>query len=340
MKTIILLYFIIFITPICLAQTPTLVQNKVLHFQIKQAKDTIDFVVIDTVLSSKKPVLLYCQGSLPMPFFVEKADKTLKMIVGGINNFDIADIQKHYHLVVIAMPKTPFLVQEKNLNDAYSYIPDSTKKDSLDIRFLKADYLDNYVQRADAVLRLLRKQKWVDNRKLVVMGHSQGTKVATKIARTNKNVTHLGLFAANPFGRIDQMVRTAHRNVTEHKMTEQEADAEIEQQYSILKYANMPEVVSENPGLLAWKTFSEPMFDDWLQLKQPIYLAYGTADITAELCDIIPLFFIQKNKTNLTHKRYWNVEHNFFEKNKDGSTNYEKGHWKEVMAAFIQWTNG
>ena len=58
---------------------------------------------------------------------------------------------------------------------------------------------------SDAIF--LRKQKWVDNSKLIVAGHSQGSKVATVIALNNKKVTHLGLFGANPFGRIDQNIR-------------------------------------------------------------------------------------------------------------------------------------
>jgi hypothetical protein len=39
----------------------------------------------------------------------------------------------------------------------------------------------------------------------------------------------------------------------------------------------------------------------------------------------------------LTLKRYPGLEHNFFEINPaSGRPDYEKGHWKEVMAAFVK----
>ncbi|MCC6412925.1 MAG: alpha/beta hydrolase, partial [Saprospiraceae bacterium] len=48
--------------------------------------------------------------------------------------------------------------------------------------------------------------------------------------------------------------------------------------------------------------------------------------------------FIQHGKSNLTHKRYLNMEHNFFEVGEDGRADHTKGHWKEVMQAFLDWT--
>jgi ribosomal protein L14E/L6E/L27E len=319
------------------AQQPKVIKSMATHFQIKTQKDTIDFLVIDTVLNKKKPLFLFCQGSLPIPMFIQKTDKTLKMIAGGINNFDINEIKKSYHLVLISMPQTPLIVDENHINDDYCFVPDTSKKDSTDIRFLKADFLENYTKRAITVLNFLKKQNWVDNKKLVVAGHSQGTKVATKVAKNYKSVTHLGLFAANPFGRIDEMVRKVQKKAEKGTISNQDAETEIEQQYDIIRYAENDTLVRENPGLLAWKTFSEPMFDDWLLLKQPIYLAYGTADTSAELCDMMPIFFIQNHKNNLIHKRYWNLEHNFFEK-KDNQTNYDKPHWQEVMHDFVVWS--
>ena len=92
-----------------------------------------------------------------------------------------------------------------------------------------------------------------------------------------------------------------------------------------------------DPSLKAWASFSEPMYDDWLQLSIPIYLAYGTEDRTSDLCDIVPFFFIREKKDNLTLKRYLRLEHNFFEVDAQGRANYEKGHWESVMNGFLEW---
>lgn len=56
-----------------------------------------------------------------------------------------------------------------------------------------------------------------------------------------------------------------------------------------------PKKLAQRPELLAWKSFSVPLLNDWLQFKKPIYLAYGTHDIASDLNDIVPLYFIREN---------------------------------------------
>ncbi|MEM6800166.1 MAG: hypothetical protein AAF696_02115 [Bacteroidota bacterium] len=53
------------------SQSPQNIADKALHFQLNKDADSIDFTLIDTSLSQKKPVFLFCQGSLPLPLFVE-----------------------------------------------------------------------------------------------------------------------------------------------------------------------------------------------------------------------------------------------------------------------------
>jgi pimeloyl-ACP methyl ester carboxylesterase len=332
--TTILLLFVLF----SFGQNLSIINNEAIHFSLKQKNDTIDFIVVDTKIDVKKPIFLFCQGSLPMPLFVKPEKEEMWMIGGGITNFDLVEIKKKYHLIVISMPKTPVIVDEKNLNKSYCYIPNPNEPDEFDKEYLKSDYLENYEKRANEVLKFLQKQKWVDRSKLIVAGHSQGSKVATLIALNNKNVTNLGLFGANPFGRIDQRIRQYRKNAENKEMTWQEADEKINSTYQMLRDSYNADTLKKEPYLLAWKSFSRPLLNDWLKIKIPTYLAYGTNDIATDLCDLVPLFYIQNSKTNLTHKRYLNVEHNFFEVNEDGRANYDKEHWKEVMNDFLKWT--
>ena len=74
-------------------------------------------------------------------------------------------------------------------------------------------------------------------------------------------------------------------------------------------------------------------------LKDPANDINSAEDKNADLCDLVPLYFIQHGKTNLTMKRYLRLEHNFFELTKSGKTNYEKPHWPEVMNTFLMWLN-
>lgn len=329
---------LIFLVQICFGQKLSIINNEAIHFSLKQKKDTIDFILIDTKTDVRKPIILFCQGSLPMPLFVKPETENIWMIGGGVTNFDINQIKKNYHLIVISMPKTPVIVDEKHLNKSYCYIPNEKEPNEFDKEYVKADFLENYEYRAKKVLNFLRKQKWVDNSQLIVAGHSQGSKVATLIALNNKRVTNLGLFSANPFGRIDQNIRAYRKEAESKEITWVEANDKIENTYQMYKDSYDKNVLNKNPHLLAWKSFSRPLLNDWLQIKIPTYLAYGTNDIASDLCDLVPIFYIQNEKDNLTYKRYLNLEHNFFEVNEDGTTNYENEHWKEVMNEFIKWT--
>ena len=314
-----------------------LINNESLKFTIKSKNNSIDFIVYDNNLDQKKPVLLWCQGSLPYPIYVKRA-YDYWMIGGGISNFNTDYIRKYYHLVVISMPETPVIVNEDEINKSYWYNGKSKDKTMPSIAFQKADYLENYVERGIAVLEFLRKQKWVDNSKLIVAGHSQGSKVASKIATNYKYVSKVGLFATNPFGRIDQNIRTYRKMAEKKEISWEEAEKYIEEEYQIFRDALDENKVKEKPYLLAWKSFSVPLIDDWLTLNKPIYLAYGTNDIAADLCDLVPLYFMKEEKSNLKLKKYIDSDHNFFKINNNGRPDYENPQWPEVMNSFIDWT--
>src|SRR5690554_7077498 len=74
------------------------------HFQIKSKKDTIDFVIADTNLNVTKPLLLFCQGSLPKPLFIDFGEHDIFPV--SLNNFDLEEIKKYYHVAVIDRKST------------------------------------------------------------------------------------------------------------------------------------------------------------------------------------------------------------------------------------------
>lgn len=330
-------FLFIILSQFFISQQGKIINNQSTAFKLLDKEDPIEFIVYDTQLNHKKPVFLWCQGSLPYPIYVNSKEEGLWIIGGGITNFDVENIVKNYHLVIISMPKTPLIADEKDINESYWYYGNSKNENQPTLEFQKADYLENYVNRAQKVLKFLNKQKWVDRSKLIVAGSSQGSKVATKVAAANKNVSKLGLFSANPFGRIDQNIREYRKEAEQKQISWEAADKGIEEEYQMFRDAHNPKKLAEKPELLAWKSFSVALLDDWLQFKKPIYLAYGTHDIASDLNDLVPLYFIRENNNNLTLKRYLNLEHNFFEV-ENGKPNHEKPHWEEVMNDFVEWT--
>lgn len=313
-----------------------IIEQKATHFSI--ANESIDFIIVDTVLDEKKPIFLWCQGSLPIPLFCEINTGEYFFVGGGLSNFNYQDISKQYHVVVISMPHTPVMAKKENLNNRYEFITDQNDPHSYAITYLQGDYLENYVDRANKVLKFLGKQKWVLKNNWVIAGHSQGTKIASKVAKSNKKIKTIGLFSPNPFGRIDELIRQARYDAQQNKISWHQADSLINSYYNFYEQAlnAKPELLAKNPSLKSWASFSAPQLDDWLDLKIPIYIAYGTADRSSDLCDIVPLFFMQKQKNNLTLKRYLEVNHNFFPV-KNGIINYEDGQWEMVMTDFLNY---
>src|SRR5690554_2375533 len=320
----------------------TIAQNKIegtsyTHFQLKSKKDTIDFVIADTNLTVNKPLLLFCQGSQPVPLFFDF--KEHGVYPSSLSNFDINELNKYYHVVVISMPKTPIMVGNDHLNKQYNYVTDTSNQYSYSLEYLKADYSENYINRANKVLKFLSKQKWINSDKIVVAGHSQGARVAVGIASSNKQVTELGLFGYNPNGRIDQAIRQIRKNAESGKISWEKADSLQQEQYDFFKMIQNPDSLDAHPSLTSWKSFSKPTLNELIQLKIPVYIAYGSEDIVADYCDLLPFHFIENKKTNYSIKRYPNLEHNFFPVDESGKPNHSEGKWIIVMNEFIKWTN-
>ncbi|MCF8238850.1 MAG: hypothetical protein K9I85_11880 [Saprospiraceae bacterium] len=320
------------------AQVPMQMGTSATHFQIGTREEPIDFIVVDTVLIERKPILLFCQGSLPIPLFANLDGYGLYMIGGGMSNFDLDSLRKVFHPVVISMPYTPLVVEQSYLNPSFCYVPDPQLPRDFSPDYLAADTLETYVDRAKAVLSFLRQQTWVEPNGWVVAGHSQGAKVATKVAAASPWITRLGLFSPNPFGRIDQFIRETRLDAQLGRQTWEQADSLMDNFIQLSRLTADPEVRSENQNFASLWSFSEPMFDDWLALQKPIYLAYGTEDRSADLCDLVPLFFIREGWDHLTMKRYLHREHNFFLVDAGSRPDQSQPGWPEVMNAFIHWT--
>lgn len=304
------------------------------HFQIKSKKDTIDFVIADTNLNSKKPILLWCQGSQPVPLFIESQGKTFPSALG---NFDIAELNSKYHVVVVSKPHTPLSVDVNLLNKQYNYITDTSKQYSYSVDYLLDNYAENYVRRANTVLKYLAKQKWIDDREIMLAGHSEGSRVAVEIAHQNKNITKLGLFGYNPNNRLEQAIRQARKDAENNLITWGKADSITQEQIEFYMKIQNKDSVKANPGLVSWESFAHGSLEKLIHLKIPIYIAYGSDDIVADYCDLLPLDFIENKKADYTIKRYPNLDHNFFPTDENGQTDYQNGQWISVMHEFLIW---
>jgi pimeloyl-ACP methyl ester carboxylesterase len=303
------------------------------QFSLNSKKDTIDFVIAETNLTVKKPVFLFIQGSLPIPLFIDFPGQGIGSSIMG--NFDLDKLKEHYYVVIISMPKTPVVSDVNQLNSNYCYVTNPKDEHSFDPNYLEADYLENYVNRANKVIDYLHKQAWVDKSKLIVAGHSQGSRIAAELASTNQKVTKAGLFGFSPLGRVHEQVWLNYKEAMKGTISWEKLDTLQQQQIDFQKV--LYNKAESGPSLVAWRSFTGIGFERLAQIKTPLYIAYGTEDKCAFVNELLPLYFIQAGKTNYEVKRYPNLEHNYFPI-VDGKPDPENGKWMEVMNAFLEWS--
>jgi hypothetical protein len=308
------------------------------HFQLKKTKDTIDFLLVNGNTDSIKPVIVFCQGSNPIPLIIKMTNEM--KFVTFLSNFNYKKIAKEYHIILISMPNTPIEVDQKKLNKQFCYVTDTSLQQSYSLSYLANNFEENYIRRTKEVIDFLYVQKWVDPKKIILFGHSQGSKIAVGAALNNNKIAKVGYAGGNPLGRIDQLIREQRKLAKTGKITPEESQQQIESIYEMWRQINKaPTAITTEFGdpNKTWVSFSRPLLDDLLNLKKPLYVAYGTEDITSAFCDLLPIYFIKEQKSNLTLKPYIGLEHNFFEIDSLGKPVYTKGHWEDVIQGFIKW---
>ena len=314
--------------------------TKAICFSIANNKDTINFIKLNEDLDTPKPTILFFQGSLPIPLIIDYNDGN--RMVTGINNFDYNKIIERFNLILISMPHIPVMTKKENLNSQYAYITDINNEHSYPQAYLNENYLEKYVERGNVVVEYLLQQKWVDIKHIIVVGHSQGAKVAAKVASENKDITALGFFSGNPMGRVEQFIRQIRLSEQKGILSQEKAQKEIYEIYDWWKWVNDHADTPSQNGEDSPRTtisFSVSVLPELLKIAVPMYFAYGTNDIGSSYCDLLPIDFIRAGKTNYKLVPYLGLEHNFFEIDSTGKPNYDKCHWEKVIGDFIDWLN-
>src|SRR5690606_96523 len=169
------------------------------------------------------------------------------------------------------------------------------------------------------VWNFLKKQSWVDKNQFIVAGHSQGAREAVAIAHSNKSVTQIGLFGYDPKGRFEQEIRRIRKFAETGSISWEEADSLSESWLKFYETSLKENEKKVSPGLISWISYNIPSLPLLLELKIPVYIAYGSADIVSDNCDLLPFYFSEKGKSNLTLIRYAGLEHNFFPLDSEGN---------------------
>lgn len=302
-------------------------------YTIQTLDDTITFIKTDTNSVCKKPTLLFCQGSLPIPLIIQYENRWYQF---SCFNFDYRKVSEKYNLIAVSMPHVPSVVNDTELNPDGTY-PRLPKP--FGAAYRQDNYLEKYVQRANQVIHYILSQSWADSDSLYVIGHSQGATIGVGIAQTNENVKGLAYLSGDPDGRFAQKIKNARKLVYQRKITPLEARQQLNELYDWWRDICSGEQEEGNTGDLphTWESFSRPMREALVHLKIPLFMAYGTEDIAASGCELMPIYFELNGKTDYMIYPVIGCGHNFEEFTDSGQSDYGKMHWQEVIDRFIQY---
>ncbi|GAB2573270.1 hypothetical protein [Spirosoma areae] len=291
-------------------------------FNLPDGKDTTTFIVFGSKedLKIKKPLFLFRQGSQPMPIIQVDAGK---YYVGA--PFKFRDYKNEYHFVMISKPGVQLVADVSFLNEYQQAISRANPpKKFVSDKYVANNYRERYVAQCNQVINYLMKQTWINARKVVYCGGSEGFTVgADLVANHNRYVTHTILLSGHAGRRFETNIYGIREQVERGEMTPKQGQEMIESLYAwwadIQKH---PTALTNAPAdtYRAWQSFSIHSLDNLLRINTPLYIAYGTADKEiAPSLDYLPLEFIARGKKNLTLKPYFDHDHQFFRMKRDVS---------------------
>jgi pimeloyl-ACP methyl ester carboxylesterase len=298
--------------------------------------DTISFLLVESAYDFEKPTVFYLPGSLPKPLIYEFEDG-YQMIV-PFQYFDTKALFKNYNVILVGKPFTPIHARETDLVNGLS-VPDTSNPNCFDLKYLRCDNLDYLGKRIDFLINSLLEKKMLNDKRIIVMGHSQGGREAPRIAALNRNVTDVVILSASPYGRIQHILTDLFRDVLVGKRT-----LEDFQEYRTMMLEDFKSAFEKSDSLHCDRATSENLLgfashtlDDLVQTRANVFYAAGTHDIPALYADQLLIDCWMRNKFNIVMKLYPNSEHSFIHVNPDGSLDYEIMYWNLVIQDVLKW---
>lgn len=316
------------------------------HYSIVTKKDTIHFhIYCIGELSQKKELLVYLHGSGSAPLFniIERYDTLFSLVnnepkqkiqkslfINSSVPFDLDQIPEDYAIVLISKKGIPFQV-----NNIQFTAPKS---------FYESESIDYRVDQADRVIHYIRKKLCKNLKSILVLGHSEGSDVAAKLAIVNKSITHLAFWSGGGPTQYYDFALFIRNEVHRGNITEADAmhqlDSLIDQIHSINTEPNKLSKQWLGHTYQRWYSFSEPSINNLLKVKIPIFIAMGAKDksVPIESFYLIPIEFARLGKTNLTYKIYPEYDHSFNIPPKSEKENWQF-HFMDVFNDLLKWKN-
>ncbi|MBD2720533.1 alpha/beta hydrolase family protein [Hymenobacter armeniacus] len=267
----------------------------------------------------KKPLLLWVQGSLPMPLVLYDQHGAYPVFP-----FHPYKVLEGCHLAIISKPGLPLTadVTSQNPNEMF-------REHQPPAYYCARNYLDYYVRRDVAVLRYFKKQPWVDAGHVVVGGHSEGSTIAAHLAAVPGLVSHAVYLSGNPLGRNMSML-------AEDRQAQDTAGVgrTFRRWQAAVADPTRADCLGDDPRNSIG--FGRAVLPVLLRTRVPVFVGFGTLDRGVAGDDYLRLEAIRQHRTTFTFREYPGREHNFFGF-KNGLINYDDFYWDQVGEDFLRW---
>lgn len=314
------------------------------HYTIFSKNDTINYHIYKNNASTEiNGFILFFHGSGPMPLLqISTKIDTLKTVINNVVEnkitkskmlyssipFDLDRIPPNLAFVLISKKGIPFILNADNFKVPLDYY----RNESLDYR----------VWQGNKVINHIIQNKIKNPKKVIVIGHSEGSDVVAKLGTINKKITHIGFWSGGGNTQYYDFALLTRKEVQKGNLSEVQGKLKIDSLFTKLKEIQKKEnsIVDfwEENSYRRWSKFSEPPIQNLLKITIPIFVTACGKDesVPIESAYLIPVEFIRNRKENLTFKVYPNYDHSFIVNSENEETEY---HWMDVFEEFMIWVN-
>lgn len=304
------------------------------HYTIHDHKlKTFQIHLASSDSTAKKPLLVYLDGSGNFPLYYKKKSGNYSTSIP----LDIRKYEKDFHILLISKPGIPFRDSLQTSPSGRRFYPENetyTNLYSLNWRAGAAAKAINFISRKIPV----------DKSKIVVMGYSEGSQVAPRVAVLNKKVTHVVSIVGNAMPQLYDFITNVRLDIERKKLSAAEGQKVIDSLYSEFDkiFADPMSVKKKWYGetYLKWSSFNKKSpLENMLELNIPIlYIAAGK-DHNQPIVgmDYAKLEFIRRRKNNLTYKVYPDSNHYFQDQADENSPKTDR--IDEVHQFAVDWIN-
>jgi predicted esterase len=307
-----------FFTTFCFGQTMVSVPEMCLTFKHFKVRDKelgdVNFYLKTDGVTSPKPLLVFLDGSGNSPLFRYVRDKNSTMILQSVSA-PILDNLNQYSLLLISKPSVAF-ADTVSVNDLSTIKASQleTSNPAYDARLS----LDWRVNAANLAINEVAKNRGIPFSQIVVMGYSEGARVAPKVALVNKKVTKVVCLVSGGLNQfydfiIEERIK-ADKGEISHEQSQKDIDSLYKKIEEIYNDPYNTKKYWEGHTYLRWSSFcAASPIEDMLKLNIPIYIAKGTNDHNSQVLsyDYVNLEFLRLRKSNLTYVNYPGADHGF-----------------------------